>query len=131
MNCWNDIKNKLDNVYNALQDDESRNLFDARVQYMLDRDTDAYIDALFELNQLYPKKWRCPEIELALGEGQRIVIYGCGHDGKIVKRNLEICGYAISYWCDGNSDLWGRYVGGYRSFLQKSWHGIVRIIWSL
>ena len=31
MGYWNEVKEKLDNVYKALQDDESRKLFDARV----------------------------------------------------------------------------------------------------
>lgn len=112
MNYWNSIKSKLDNVYNALQDEESRRLFDARVQYMIDRDADLYIDTIFELNELYPKKWCCHETEKVLENGQQIIIYGCGHDGKISKRVLEVCGYSIAYWCDSASDLWGTSVEG-------------------
>ena len=43
MNYWKNIKDKLDAIYNALQDEESRELFDARVKYMIDRDSDSYI----------------------------------------------------------------------------------------
>lgn len=114
MNYWKNVKDDLDNIYCALQDEESRGLFDARVQYMVDRDGEAYIDAIFELNQLYPKKWRCPELEKVLEDGQGIIIYGCGHDGRMTKRNLEMCGYPIVCWCDGNSELWGSEVEGKR-----------------
>ncbi len=112
MNNWKNMRDALDNVYYALQDDESREIFDARVQFMIDRDHEAYIDKIFRWNQLYPKKWRCPEMEKVLEEGQEIIIYGCGHDGRITKRNLEICGYSILCWCDSNSELWGSEVEG-------------------
>ena len=68
MGYWNEVKEKLDNVYKALQDDESRKLFDARVQYMIAHNDKQYIDRIYELNKLYPKKWRCPEIEKRLEE---------------------------------------------------------------
>lgn len=112
MNYWNNIKDKLNTIYNALQDEESRELFDARVKFMIDRNEDSYIDAIFELNKLYPKKWRCPEMEKVLEDGQEIVIYGCGHDGRISKRVLEISGYFVKYWCDSARNLWGTCVEG-------------------
>lgn len=112
MGYWSDIKDKLDKVYDALQDEESRSLFDARVQYMISRNNDLYIDTIFELNKIYPKKWRCYEIERVLEDGQKIIIYGCGHDGKVSKRVLEICGYSIAYWCDSERSLWGSYIEG-------------------
>lgn len=71
MGYWSDIKDKLDKVYDALQDEESRSLFDARVQYMISRNNDLYIDTIFELNKIYPKKWRCYEIERVLEDGQK------------------------------------------------------------
>lgn len=112
MNYWKNTRNTLDTIYSALQDEESRKLFDARVRYMVDRNEGAYIETIFELNQLYPKKWHCPEIEKALGDRQEIIIYGCGHYGRMIKRNLEICGYSIVCWCDSNSALWGYEVEG-------------------
>lgn len=51
-------------------------------------------------------------MEKALENGQEIIIYGCGHDGKISKRVLEISGYSVAYWCDSAGDLWGTYVEG-------------------
>lgn len=112
MNYWKNIKDKLDAIYNALQDEESRELFDARVKYMIDRDSDSYIDTIFEINRTYPKKWRCLEMENALENEREIIIYGCGHDGKISKRVLEISGYSVAYWCDSARDLWETYVEG-------------------
>ena len=112
MSDWNNIKSKLDQVYNALQDEESKKLFDAKVQYMIDRDSEAYIDTIFELNEQYPKNWRCPEIENVLEDGQKIIIYGCGHDGKISERVLGLCGYPIAYWCDSNKNIQGTYING-------------------
>ncbi len=79
---------------------------------MINRDEEAYIDTIFELNHLYPKKWHCPEIEKVLEDRQEIIIYGCGHDGRKIKRGLEICGYSILCWCDSNSELWGSEIEG-------------------
>ncbi len=112
MGYWNEVKEKLDNVYKALQDDESRKLFDARVQYMIAHNDKQYIDRIYELNKLYPKKWRCPEIEKRLEGDQTIIIYGCGHDGEMIKNILEVCNYSVIYWCDSNRNLWGTYKEG-------------------
>lgn len=109
---WNEMKNTMEKIYTALQDEESRRLFDARVEYMISRDGDLFVDRIFELNHDFPKKWRCREIERVLKDNQKIIIYGCGHDGKISKRVLDICGYEIWCWCDSNSELAGTQIDG-------------------
>ena len=109
---WSEFKERLDKIYNAMQDEESKRWFDARIDFMLNRDFDSYTNTVIELNKLYPKDWRLPEIERVLEKGQDIIIYGCGHDGKMMKKVLEICGYSIIYWCDSNRKLLGTYVEG-------------------
>lgn len=112
MNRWKEIRTDLDRIYDALCDEESRQLFDARVAYMLDRDDEAYVEEICRLNGVFPKEWRCRELEGVLKPGQEIVIYGCGHDGKILKRELKLCGYSAAYWCSGHSGRIGTEVEG-------------------
>lgn len=109
---WNEMKSRLDDIYCALADDESKEWFDARVEYMVDMDGNKYIEKIFELNNVFPKTWRCPEIERVKKNNQKIIIYGCGHDGKIIKKALEICGYSVWCWCDSNRELEGTQIEG-------------------
>lgn len=102
---WNGLKCMLDKIYAALQDEESKMLFDARVEYMIGRDEDKYIEKIFELKNFFPKIWQCPEIESVLKDNQKIIIYGCGHDGKRIKKALEMCGYSVWCWCDSSREL--------------------------
>ncbi len=109
---WNEIKTNLDKIYGALCDEESRRLFEARVAYMFDQNSEDYVDRVYRLNEDFPKNWSCRELERLLKEGQEIIIYGCGHDGKILRRELELCGYSAAYWCAGREKRFGTYVEG-------------------
>lgn len=96
---------KLNRVYNALQDEESRELFEARLSYVFDRNQNLYED---KIHQRY-SDWRCPEIDdcLAKIESDGIVLFGCGHDGKIMKEQLSGWGYRVNAFCDNDSRKWG------------------------
>lgn len=53
---------KLETIYERLQDEESRFLFRARVDYMITRDSEKYEKDIFSLN----KQWICKELECLL-----------------------------------------------------------------
>ena len=44
--------------------------------------------------------------------GKTIYIYGCGNYGRRLKRDLELRGYSVTGFVDGNAQLWGRYIDG-------------------
>jgi hypothetical protein len=65
-----------------------------------------------ESKYFIPKKWRCVELERVLEKHQKIIIYGCGYEGKIIKRLLELCGYDILCWCNSHKKMSGAYIEG-------------------
>ncbi len=93
---------KLNQVYNKLQDDESQMVFEARLKYIINRNVDAYEDVIAKLYS----NWRCVELEEKVQEmnPKGIVIYGCGHDGRRTKKHLDDWGYAVDYFCDRNNE---------------------------
>lgn len=88
---------EFDRVYQALKDDESKELFHLRVDYMITRDADAYHRGK---DSLY-KDWRCDELDkFVRGKDVKgIVICGSGYD-RDTRRILKICGYENLYYCD-------------------------------
>ncbi len=88
---------KLDKVYQALKDDESKTLFHLRVDYMITRDADAFHRG----KDLLYNDWRCDELEQFVHdkEVKGIVICGSGYD-RDTRRILRICGYENLYYCD-------------------------------
>lgn len=101
---------KLNRVYNALQDDESREIFKARLSFVFNRNQDMYED---KMQQMYDD-WQCSELDecLAKTEAEGIVLFGCGYDGKIIKEQLSGWGYSVNAFCDNDSQKWGRICEG-------------------
>lgn len=104
---WYDNLVGLKNVREALMDEESKVLLDARINYFCTRNQDDFINVIYSI----PKKWRCIEIlEHQKGDSQEIIIFGCGYDGKKQKEILDLCQLPLSYWCDNNKERVGTYV---------------------
>lgn len=95
----NHFSRKLRLIYECLQDDESKNLFEARLDYYIDRNVDNYISKMLNLYS----DWKyCREIQRKydiLGE-RLIVIYGCGRDGVANLRLLRLWNYKVECFCD-------------------------------
>jgi len=53
---------------------------------------------------------RC--MESYLEKGKRIYIYGCGNYGRRLKRDLELRGFLVEGFIDGNSQMWGACIDG-------------------
>ncbi len=88
---------KLDKVYEALKDDESKELFRLRVDYMITRDADAFHRG----KDLLYNDWRCDELEEFIQDKKfkGFVICGQGYD-RDTCRLLKILGYEVLYHCD-------------------------------
>ena len=88
---------KLDKVHQALKDDESKELFHLRVDYMITRDADAFHRG----KDLLYNDWRCGELEKFVHDKEvnGLVICGKGYD-RDTQRILKICGYENLYYCD-------------------------------
>lgn len=114
MGYYDVLKGNLQAIYDAMIDEESRDWFDARVEYMITRNVDDFLYTVFALSRKYRKKWRHVGMERFVKDKQYqgIIIYGCGHDGKLTKEILDLCGYPIAFWCDSNPQLVGSSVNG-------------------
>lgn len=100
-----DCLEKINKVFNALQDDESREIFKARILFAFNRNQEVYGDRMQELYQ----DWTCQELNARLAEikdADSIVIFGCGHDGKRLKKQLINWGYNVEFFCDNDREKW-------------------------
>ncbi|MCM1295757.1 MAG: FkbM family methyltransferase [Muribaculaceae bacterium] len=91
-------------IRDNLQDEESKIIFDARVQFLFTRSEDVYYDILEKVR----KKSRCKELEDFIKENegyQEIIIYGAGTEGRRLKKLLDSCDTPATYFCDNNDAL--------------------------
>lgn len=106
----NNFISRLNDIYTKLLDDESRSAFDARVEYLVTKDVDVFLNHLCKADDA----WECGYVENALHKtnAQSVIIYGCGCYGKRSKKVLELCGYTISCFIDSDRRKWGTEVDG-------------------
>lgn len=91
-------------IYNHLQDDESREIFRLRSLYSMTGD-ETYFDDYVKRSQA--------RIYIESSSNQKAYIFGCGVHGKRIATML------IKNWCgfvDNNECLWGGDIGGLRVF---------------
>lgn len=101
---------QIDKIRDALQDEESVTIFNARINYMIDRDVDSFCKVIESMD----KKWMCKELEDMLHKEkyEGIIIFGSGHDGRWTKRVLELCHYVPHYFCESDLGKVGSKVEG-------------------
>lgn len=98
-------------IKDRLQDEESKEIFDVRVEYLIERDVEKVL-RFFENRY---SEWSCPEVELFQKKfpGKRkFILFGAGNVGKKTKKYLEMCGYHPIAFCDNDSDAIGKQVEG-------------------
>lgn len=104
---WSEKLQNIQRIRDALVDEKSKVLFDARIDYMIDRDVDKYCSTLKTLNDT----WSCFELEdKKMEDGTGLVIFGCGEYGKRNKNILDFCGLSLKCFCDSN--CYGSIVDG-------------------
>lgn len=103
--CINEVKSRL-------MDEESIKVYDARVQYFLDRDELAFHHTIFSENTKIPSITKFDEFYEQFSENKNIVLFGAGIDGRIALNILKRSKYAdfVVAFCDNNPDLWATTV---------------------
>lgn len=90
-------------IKERLQDEESKEIFDMRVEYFLKNDAQK-LEAFMESRA---KEWTCPEVEKFLKKHPerdiKFILFGAGYVGRKTKRYLEMCGYHPIAFCDNGS----------------------------
>lgn len=107
---WQGLCEKIFKIRERLQDEQSKILLDARLNYSITKDK----WQMYKAVDLVEKEWHCPMLEnfLDKSSGQGIVVWGCGHDGREAKRTLDVCGFHLDYFCDSNSKVIGTKIDG-------------------
>ena len=102
---WYDSLVQLPRCYGALVDDESRELFRARLELAMERHGAPLI--LTALS--YGDDWVLRGLPEALRcmQATELAMYGCGRDGVVTKRTLEVCGFSVDLCCDSDPKLVG------------------------
>lgn len=95
-------------ITNAIMDEESKKIFDSRIEYMITRNEERFEEALFDEK----KDYYCLEIDSVLqGSGLDIVIFGVGKYGRKTNKNLSYCHkYVVKAYCDNDTDLIGEKI---------------------
>lgn len=90
---------KMTEIYSRLQDEESKILFEARIQFLLDKNQDTYMETI---QNLYQDWYQSEELEnkIAVLKPEGIIIFGCGYAGKGTDRMLSFWGHKATYFCD-------------------------------
>lgn len=100
---------KLKAIYDALQDDESKMIFEKRCMFSLSGNK-KYIDEMIQrLVEHYRQSDQMYDLLqwLKAGEKKDIVVFGAGFAGRELVETLEVFGENVSYICDNNPLLPG------------------------
>ena len=112
------LYDNLNFIRSKLADEESRSIFDARLQFAVDRDLGAFFHNI-QKGKIFRQENKLEEGDRFVdffqeNKNKKIIIYGAGYYGKLNKEILETCGYGIFAFGDSNSKLWGDTVSGIR-----------------
>lgn len=85
-------------VLDHLQDAESKVIYEAWVDYAIDRKEDKLLQSLWP----FMKNMRIQGLKEMWDRcgADGIIIYGAGHDGLLTKHVLDLCGYKVNLFCD-------------------------------
>jgi FkbM family methyltransferase len=97
------------NIYNHLCDEQSKQVFDTRFEYLINGDSEIFLDLLIKEGSI-----RCPELdEYEQNRGKHdYILFGAGVEGRRTKKILENTGRNIKGWSDNNRTIWDKEVEG-------------------
>lgn len=98
-------------IYNKLQDEESKEIYEKRLNCILPQNADEFCQWFIKCK----KNLYCPELDIFEKDNSLIdgyILFGAGYEGKIIKKILEACGRKVVAWCDNNSAIWGKQIDG-------------------
>lgn len=104
------IYRKINSIWEKLQDEESKILMEARLNYSITRDRPQLYAAVDEVVH----DWSCSIVEnfLEKSSGKGLILWGCGFDGTEIKRVLDLCHYSLDFFCDSDKRKVGMKIDG-------------------
>lgn len=108
---YSDLLGKLCAIKDKLQDEESKMIFEARVNYLFTRCEEEYYKVIQKVNS----QAQCDELNDFLEDNigyEGIVIAGTGEEGIRTKRLLDICNKQAQLFCELNGDIYTDEIEG-------------------
>lgn len=108
---YSDLLGTLCAIKDRLQDEESKIIFEARVNYLFTRREEDY----YKLIRNVQNQARCDELDDFLADNigyEGIVIAGIGEEGIRTKRLLDICDKSAQAFCNLNEDNYPEEIEG-------------------
>lgn len=106
------VVENLSKFMKKIQDEESRGLFDLRLQYLIKRNQDEFYTGLDKILSNGGKRtygcWRLNQYEQRNSEnkGKSIVIFGAGANGRLTCRSMKYINRKVDCFADNNPRLW-------------------------
>lgn len=107
------VVENLSKFMRKIQDEESRELFDLRLQYLIKKNQEEFyagLDKIF-LNSREEnyRCWRLKHYEQRniQNKGKSIVIFGAGKNGRLTRRTMKYINRKVECFADNNPQLWG------------------------
>lgn len=103
-----------DIIYQALQDEESRMIFQQRIGYSTSKDETYVVEMVHRLVERYAEEDSLYRLLrwLACRKDRKIVIFGAGCGCRHLLWILKTYSIKVDYICDNNSTIHGKYVHG-------------------
>ncbi len=89
----------MNRIYDHLQDEESKSLFELRINFLLNQSQDDYTEGLCNLYHDWHPSGELDE-KMAELMPKEIIIFTCGFGGMHIKKMLPYQGYKASCFCD-------------------------------
>ena len=102
--------NSITNIYDKLVDEESKRIFEARLEYVFDRNMPKLIDKLWSISSY--KDYTNGQLEsyLVSHDKSKVIICGAGQAGRKCRYLLEKYDIIVSFFCDNDSKKIGTYI---------------------
>ena len=93
-------------IYNKLQDEESKYLYNLKFQTFMNGGYKNFIEGIAELD----KEWTLSDYDNCIDrcKNNEVIIYGAGADGKMTLYLLKQMGIEVKYFCDNNPQKWNK-----------------------
>lgn len=93
-------------IYDKLQDEESRRIYQARLEYLFDGDEAQYFEQVARLHD----DWRASAKVDACKKAEHVVLCGLGGDSILIRRHLSLYHVHVTAYCDNNKVLHGTQI---------------------
>lgn len=103
------VLEKINRIYTLLSDENSKSVFRAKVDLMIDKDESRFLEWFLKENQ----EIRCEELDrYEKGMSKNYILFGAGVEGRNAKKILEVSHRKVFAWCDNNRKMWGECIDG-------------------